>query len=93
VSIQIVTAGRHGQRCWNRKVGGKVIGGPLYGVKLYEARARRDGMLVWRLVRVLEEAFSVEETAMRAALKYADDHRLPFLPGVKNGERMTKVIS
>lgn len=94
MKIQIVTAGRHGRKTWTRKIGRATLNGPLFGVKVYEAQARKaDGALTWRLVRVLKETFSVETTAETAAKKYAEEQKLPFAFGVRHGERMTQVFT
>jgi len=92
MSIQIVTAGRYNQRTWTKRVGRKVIGGPIFGVKVYEARPRaEDGQLCWRLVEVLPETFTVFNTVAKAAEDYAAKNNLPYLPEVKHGDKLKAI--
>lgn len=94
MSIQIVTAGRYNQRTWTKKVGRKILSGPIFGVKVYEATVRKtDGAMVWRLVRVLDTTYSVETTAEKAAQRYAEGQKLPFAFGILHGEKLTQVFS
>ena len=92
--IQVVTAGRHGQRSWSKRRGGKTLVGPVFGIKIYEAGPRPDGTYVWRLLDIVDApgTFSVLSAVEEAAQEYAAKHNYPYLPGVKHGALMNKVI-
>jgi len=92
--IQVVTAGRYNQRSWVKHRGGATISGPVFGVKVYEARPRQDGVYVWRLLAIVNAlgGFTVLSTVEKAAQEYAVKHNYPYLPGVKHGALMNKVI-
>ncbi len=88
--MRIVTAGRYGSQVWAAVRGGVTLHGPLFAVKVYEARPRtKDGIVTWRLVRTLKTSFSVKSTAVKKAQKYAETKKLLFLPEVTHGARAT----
>jgi len=91
--IQAVTVGRYHQRSWKKVVSGKILVGPVYGVKLYEARPRKDGRLVWRLERVVVEqgSFSTLSTCTEKAKAYAERTNHPFFPDLKHGDLFTSI--
>ena len=95
MALQAVTAGRHSRKSWVRRSGGAVAyAGPLYGVKIYEARPRqKDHMMVWRLLRIENTTFTALSTVIQAAQMYAARNNLPYLPKIKHGARMMQVIS
>lgn len=90
--IQAVTAGRHNQRAFIRPAPKGRVVRPIFGVKVYEARPRKDGAFVWRLLRVEREVFYVLGHAIQAARKYAEKHNLPHFPALKHGDRFVQVI-
>lgn len=94
MALRAVTAGRFGNRIWSRRRGQTVCLGPIYAVKMYEARAREDGTYTWRLLRVVTElpTFSVWASVVGAAEKYAETHNLLFLPNVRQGTKLTQVF-
>jgi hypothetical protein len=94
MAIQVVTAGRYNQRSWVKHRGGATISGPIFGVKVYEARPRLDGVYVWRLLTIVQETgtFTGLDAVGTAAQEYAVKHNYPYLPGVKHGALMNKVI-
>ena len=65
---------------------------------VYEARARQDGSLTWRMVerplgtfsfqgRTMDVGFRSEAKATRRAEELADELGIAFVPGIRHGSR------